>query len=312
MKFTHYFLIVVFSLVSFGSSANSEKSFHLGKNIKLADNQTAVSDKLANYCQSITNFRVETPQYSLAEKSEVHLICNQYKDAKFQFERAVFTIADNQLKQVQAKGFDFKAIVDYFGEPEGEYLGISVYQKGRYWLDKKANRFVWLAKEGLHPNLFAWHNPLLVQQSYPPTDQSIIIPDLLDFNSTLDKLLPQFEKDCPLSKVDIAKRIWLPNKPQSQTQVNCFAYSYAGFPRKMEAVFGDGKLHVVWVLSGKQEEARLRSLLTKEFGEPSIVNEKWEVFENGRISLRKDKPELLILSDEMIPLYMEMLKQSEE
>ena len=86
-------------------------------------------------------------------------------------------------------------------------------------------------------------------------------------------------------------------------QINCFGYEYAGFERKFEAVFGDGKLQVVWVLSGQQEEQRIRQQLLADWGPAEITNPKWEVFAGGKISLRKDKPELLILADEMIPYY---------
>lgn len=291
--------------------AQETNRFSLGDGIKLDGDKQLVSNKLNKYCGDIKEFHVESPQFSLAKKTELHLICNQYQDNNFQFQRIVFTIADNRLKLVQAKGFDNDRLQAFLGKPQGEYLGISVYEQGLYWLDKKSNRFVWLAKEGLHPYLFAWHNPLLSKLSYAPYPTTIDIPKLLNFDATLAISKQAFQAECPLFKVDVAKRIWLPNKPQSQTQINCFAFPYAGFPRKLEAVFGDDKLQVIWVLSGKQEETRLRLLLNQKFGKPIINNAKWEVFNKGKISLRKDKPELLILSDEMIPLYMDGFKNVE-
>ena len=87
-----------------------------------------------------------------------------------------------------------------------------------------------------------------------------------------------------------SERVWLPNKPEQQVQIDCFGFPYAGFERKFEAVFGDGKLQVIWVLTGKPEESRLRALLIKDWGQPSLVNESWEVFGDGRISLYNAKP----------------------
>lgn len=36
-------------------------------------------------------------------------------------------------------------------------------------------------------------------------------------------------------------------------------------------------------------------------GQPKMINDSWEVFGEGRISFYKDKPEFLILPDQMIP-----------
>lgn len=45
------------------------------------------------------------------------------------------------------------------------------------------------------------------------------------------------------------ERVWLPHAPTTQDQVNCFGYYYAGFPRTIEAVFGDGTLELAWILT---------------------------------------------------------------
>ena len=88
-----------------------------------------------------------------------------------------------------------------------------------------------------------------------------------------------------------------------QQQLDCFGFEYAGFPRKIEAVFGDGILEQVWILTGKPEEDRIRQALTEAYGAPSFVDENWEVFDDGRVMLRKDKPEVLMVSDRLAPLY---------
>lgn len=53
---------------------------------------------------------------------------------------------------------------------------------------------------------------------------------------------------------------------QGRVTLVSYGYDYAGFLRKIEAVFGDGILQVVWILTGKGEEDRLRQSLVKEFG----------------------------------------------
>ena len=292
-------LILLISNSIYASAA----SFSIGGQVELEDSLATLQTKLKDNCKSQSLIKVTPPSYPLAEKSEVHLLCQNYQKDDVIFEKAIFVVADDQLQQMEASTVNIPDLTTKLGEVSGKYLSMQIFDKGRYWYHPQQKRFVWLAKPALHPNLFSWHNPYLTKTKDFHYQQNIQLPELLDFSKSIEDLKPLFEQHCPQIQLDQAKRIWLPNKPKSQTQINCFEYLYAGFPRKLEAVFGDGKLQVIWVLSGKAEESRLRNLLLEQFGRPSINNKNWEVFAGGRISLRKDKPELLILSDEMIPLY---------
>ena len=143
----------------------------------------------------------------------------------------------------------------------------------------------------------------------PEESSTTELPELINFTASLDAQMGSIEESCDPMEVLVEDEIWLKNSPARQVQVNCFNFDYAGFERKLELVFGDGMLQVVWVLTAKPEEQRIRALLIEEWGRPGIANEIWEVFGGGRISLRKDTPELLILSDEMIPLYREEFRE---
>ena len=99
----------------------------------------------------------------------------------------------------------------------------------------------------------------------------------------------------PLSSYDV----WLLSQPELQQQLDCFGLEFAGFPRKVEAVFGDGILEQAWILTGKGEENRVRKALVAEYGNPIFVNDKWEVLHENQVMLRKDKPEVLMLSTKL-------------
>jgi len=73
----------------------------------------------------------------------------------------------------------------------------------------------------------------------------------------------------------------------------------------IEAVFGDGILQLAWILAGSGEEDRLRQALIAAYGPAISDNGTYEVFADGRVALRKDKHEILILSEELVPLYLE-------
>ena len=91
--------------------------------------------------------------------------------------------------------------------------------------------------------------------------------------------------------------------PHAQIQIDCFGIDYAGFPRKIEARFGDGRLNVVWILTGEGEEDRIRQKLKREYGNIIYKNDAWEVFHNWQVLLRKDKPEVLLVTPELGQLY---------
>ena len=91
--------------------------------------------------------------------------------------------------------------------------------------------------------------------------------------------------------------------PFAQLQIDCFGIEYAGFPRKFEARFGDNKLNVLWILTGKGEEDRIRQELIKHYGKPIFINDDWEIFNDWQIGLRKDKPEVLVMTKEIGMFY---------
>ncbi len=290
-------------LLCLSNTALSEPSkLTIGEEIAFGDSQPALVSKLQDYCENLTNVESSQPAFPLAKTTEQHLVCKGYKKDTIQFDKAAFIIADNEFVHMEAHLNDIESIVEALGEQAATYIGMEVYAGGSYWLNRENNTLIWLTKDALHPNLFAWNNPVLMSA---PGDyeQTTEIPSLLNFDADIDTLRPHFEQRCKYVQEDIIDSIWLPNQPERQVQINCFGYEYAGFERKFEAVFGDGQLQVVWVLSGQQEEQRIRQQLLADWGPAEITNPKWEVFAGGKISLRKDKPELLILADEMIPFY---------
>ena len=267
----------------------------------------AIQSYAQDHCDETLLIESEAPRYPLAKSSQASLLCKRYSGGPIKFETAAFLIADGRFVQMEAHDVDIASAKTTLGQADGVYLGMNHHHEGTIWLDSDQGRLLWLTEDARHPNLFSWANPALDDDD-AVQNESTHIPALLDFSSDLETLLPLFEQQCPQIVVNDNERIWLPNKPEKQVQIDCFGFSFAGFERKFEAVFGDGKLQVIWVLTGKPEESRLHARLIEDWGQPTLSNESWDVFANGRISLYKDKPEFLILSDEMIPLYQDMLK----
>jgi hypothetical protein len=275
----------------------------IGKNLRIGDDLSSTRSKLEGFCKSLEVLDVDSPRFPLAEKKEQHLICERYEHSDVTFERVAFVIADDRFVHMEAIGVSVSSLSRILGDTDSRYLDMDIYENGTYWLDENNSRFLWLHDDAKHPNLFSWHNLILDDSNYKYSPASIQIPDLLDFESDLKSLEPLFAEQCQKTRKEHHQKVWLLNKPKEQFQINCFGYLFAGFERKFEAVFGDGDLQLVWILTAKAEESRLRKLLVDRWGAPAINTENWEVYAKGRISLRKDKPELLVLSDQMIPLY---------
>jgi hypothetical protein len=281
------------------------QSVELVEGITMGASSADVVEAASRFCESHSVIHAEAVRYPLAGDSEEYVICEGYSGGPLGFERAAFVLADDRLSQVEAFGVGEEELNALMEKPDGEYLGMVYFGRGSVWLDAGAGRMTWLTESALHPNLFAWSVPQLSETAIEAIGDSTEIPVFIDFNASLDALEPAFERNCSGTARLESHNPWLPNGPDTQVQIDCFGVPFGGFPRKFELVFGDGNLQVIWVLTGKPEQERMLELLRRDWGEPDLVNDGWEVFGGGRISLRKDKPEFLILSEEMIPFYQD-------
>ena len=185
-------------------------------------------------------------------------------------------------------------------------MDYQVFTKDLLFIHKKEDTAWILTLESVHPNLFTWNNPLLIDSKNSVNyNSSAKIPEFIKMGGSFKNELAKFEKLSKVVQVDSLDG----SDPNAQIQINAYGIEYAGFPRKFEARFGNDKLNMVWVLTAKGEEDRLRQKLTKAYNKPIFINKKWEFFNNWTIALRKDKPEVLFLTEELGKQYRESLKR---
>ena len=299
---------VLFVSASSIVSANIE----IGDDVQLGDNLDTIQAKLENYCDSLHVISVNQAQFPLAETSEDHLICSSYTKDNVTFGKAAFTVADNQLVHVEAVEVDVDAARSQLGRSFGEVSGIEIYGLGTHWLNVSQESLIWVNAEGRHLNLFASHSGFLDDDGFSYGSADISIPSIVNFGRSLSDHRTRIEEVCAPARIEPEDEIWLPNAPAVQIQANCYNYLFAGFERKLELVYGDDKLEVVWILTAKPEEQRIRKLLIELWGPPEIDNDVWAVFNEGRIALRKDISEVLLLSDEMLPYFEEYFSNNTE
>ena len=260
-----------------------------------------VKSSLGSSAGKLYTVEAQDPIFPLSKESEIHLICIECTSTNGLIQEVAFTFADDKLCLVQGSGNAVEAMIGKRIDTAQVFMKYKVHWEDLIVADPVEDKVWLMTNEAAHPNLYAWDNPYLpsVGGKTPQYKTSAAIPDFLEMGGDLEKLKPLLEE---ASDFTYARELG-PGDPNAQLQIDCFGIEYAGFPRKFEARFGDGKLNTVWILTGKGEEDRVRQKLNKTYGAPIFINDAWEVFHNWQVFLRKDKPEVLLLTPELGAFY---------
>ena len=296
-----FFLLTL--LVSTITFAQSETLFN---NIKFNEARNSVIIKTEGISSSTKLINVKSPSFPLSKKTESHLIAENVNIKNGVLKRVVFTFSDGVLSFISVKG-NVKILGAIQNEQPEDFINFQVYFKSLLFLNLKEDKAWFLTKKSVHPNLFAWSNPYLNKPFKKPTyNSSAKLPKFLSMGENYSKALATFKKKSLFIQIDTLNG----KDPNAQIQINSFGIEFAGFPRKFEARFGDNKLNVIWVLTAKEEENRVRKELIKAYGKPVFKNNDWEIYNNWTVGLRKDKPEVLFLTQKLGLKYKkEIFKQ---
>lgn len=156
-------------------------------------------------------------------------------------------------------------------------------------------------------NLLAMTFVLFLVHSLFP--QSITKPDVLKFGETKSNIMMALDEVCKIGSDKQIKPIELPTAKNTQSQLNCEKFSYAGKKRNMELIFADGILDMVWILTLPEEEDTLIAGFTKLYGKPTHVKDDVTFFLNDGVAVRNDPHEVLFISDRLKGPYKEWLEK---
>jgi len=290
MKLHKSLCTIIFLITPFIFYGQAESIFN---GIELNESLESVTEKISKISKTVNAVSVDKPSFPLAESKEEHLVCSQVNTDNGIITRAVFTFSDDKLTYIEARGNVQKVFASKRVDTPRVYLNYDVYVTDRLFLNKDKDAVWILTQEAMHTNLFAWENPYLnsnYKEEAKP-NYSNQIPTFIKMGASIDELKPVFEANSNFTNTQKLDG----TDPNAQIQINCFGVNYLGFPRKFEARFGDNKLNVVWILTGKGEENRIRKALINQYGDPIFINDEWEVFNNWQVGLRKDKPEVLLM-----------------
>ena len=272
--------------------AQAEQQFNgVSMNESLATVQTKLKDIVAT-SKVIT---VKNTVFPLAKDKEQHLICSELQTETGTISKAVFTFADDQLTNIEARGNVIESLTAKLPDTAINYMDYTVYQKQMLLIDSKKDIAWILTDESMFSHLFTWDNPYLDTKRSEALPNTGLVPDFLQMGASFEDLEASFEANSTFT----FKQELDGSDPNAQYQINCFGVNYLGFPRKAEARFGDDKLNVVWILLGKAEEDRVRQALIKQYGPPIFTDDIWEVYNNWQVAQRKDKPEILLMTQEI-------------
>ncbi|ASP37365.1 hypothetical protein CHH28_01115 [Bacterioplanes sanyensis] len=237
--------------------------------------------------EAISNQVIAPPTFPLANQQQQQLNCAKSK----QNQSITVTVADLRVAHVFVNNISL-AELQKTADDGREYLDYLFFDQGGLWFHKHQNSATLISEKGVHPNLFVWQPGKNRRIS---TEQGM--PKAVDFSLSLTQLMPLYKQHCqPLEVLETDS--WLDSNPEKQLQINCFNYHYLGFPRKIELIFADNQLALAWILTGEEEEQRVRDQLIHSHGQVRHQNQRWDSFTDKRVYLRKDKPEVLIIAPE--------------
>ena len=298
------FKIAILLLSLFTHSNLKAQIASIFENFKFGDPISVVQKELGKISDSTRLIEISNPSFPLAKNTEAHLLAHGIKVEGGKLTKAVFTFSDDHLSYIELRGNVSKSIQANRENTSQKFMDYNVFAMDLLFIHSKEDAAWILTPESTHPNLFTWSNPLLLDVNnrvkYNPSAK---IPEFVQMGGALESQLEKFKKASKLVQVDELNG----SDPNAQVQINAFGIEYAGFPRKFEARFGDDKLNMIWVLTAKGEEDRIRRKLTETFGQSIFSDANWEFFNDWTVGLRKDKPEVLFLTKQLGLQYKKRL-----
>lgn len=152
---------------------------------------------------------------------------------------------------------------------------------------------------------------IALTQGCASSRHSISKPEELAFGESVSSIKDKITNKCTrIIEKDIIP-ITAPLAKESQKQIDCFGFEYAGMPRKVELVFQDGQLDIVWILFPVEEREKLISKFTSIYGEPSMTIEFGTIYLQANAAIRNQPSEVLFASDRQVKAMLKSLSKTQ-
>jgi hypothetical protein len=285
-------LLIIFLFISTITQSQVNRYFN---DIQFGDSFIKVQKNIRKISKSIKVIEIHAPSFPLSKYKEKHLIAFKVNLKNGTTTKVAFTFSDDKLSFIQAKGNVVKSIVSEAKDKAQTVLNYQVYTSDLLYVNLKSDMASFLNAKSLHLNLFTWINPYLNRNTLKEYNLSVRIPNFIKMGENSEKLIPLLKQESNFVYIESLGQ----KNSITKTQANSYGIEYAGFPRKFEVRFENNKLSKIWILTGKEEEHRIIKKLTKEFGNSIFENNNWVVFNNWTVLLRKDKPEVFLITQKL-------------
>ena len=136
-------------------------------------------------------------------------------------------------------------------------------------------------------------------------------PEVLEFGQSMAYIKDRVMPACDSIYERKNEPIQLPTARDSQSQLDCFGYMYAGKKRNLELIFADDALDIIWILTEEEEEQFFIEEFRKIYGEPTHKMDDVTFFLNHGTAVRNKPHEVLFISERLKVPYGEWLKQAQ-
>lgn len=263
--------------------------------------ESEIEPVLVEQCQEVIRHALADTTFPVAETSEVHLQCTELALAGSALKpTTVYTFADDALVMIEARGAG--GTLAPAPEPEMQMDGFEIYPEQGVVINRESDQ-TWYFGDLNLANLFIfWDNPVW-DGGDGAVDSEWFLPSEAVWGESAESVMAALREKCRLMQHRPIDEVWLRTAPAEQQQVDCYGYEIAGYPRKLEFVFGDDQLQQIWLMFGAADIARTRDHFSSEFGAPVHVGDILEAFEGWHVAIRKDIPEILMLSPREAELW---------
>lgn len=140
------------------------------------------------------------------------------------------------------------------------------------------------------------------------TSLSLEKPAVFEFGTSAEVMMTKIEPMVASMDLRRIEPMELPTATQSQTQLDCSGFEFAGKKRNIELIFADDQLDIVWILTEATEEASFIEGYTQLYGAPSHQIEGATFFLDHGVAVRNQPHEILFLSERLQGAYAQWLE----
>lgn len=124
-------------------------------------------------------------------------------------------------------------------------------------------------------------------------------PEVIRFGAGVAEIERALEGHCTRRRLWTDAPVFLPGVRKQQSQIDCDGFQFFGQGRRLELVFRDGRLVLVWLMVTDAEAAAMIDSMARAYGAPTERNADYVTFARDRAAWRYRPAEILFWSEEL-------------